>query len=131
MFLSKQLLKQKLATSMLQASKMTFVSFKGDSFKDRGKADEKVYFSQQERDVMKKLMRKLDNEAKEAKEGLLGTSSDEGALRKAKNAAQDKAQAAKEAAQEHTKKLKDIFTSHGVKDDEGLMDALKRWKNSK
>ena len=40
----------------MQTSKMTFVSFN-----KKGMAEEKVYFSQKERDVMKKLMKKLEN----------------------------------------------------------------------
>lgn len=129
MFLSKFVFQRRaLAASLLHPSKMGYVVFHGDKFKDKGKGEEEVYFSQQERNVLKKLMKKLETDARQVKEKALASSSDsEGYYDRSKDAQN----AAALKAEEQMERLLDIFHTHGVKEDKQLIDDLKHWKSSK
>mmetsp|Transcript_24651 Transcript_24651/g.21880 ORF Transcript_24651/g.21880 Transcript_24651/m.21880 type:complete len:125 (+) Transcript_24651:187-561(+) len=124
MFLSKFMLKQQAAATIYQAQRATFVMFKGDKFSEKGKGEEEVYFSQQERNVLKKLLSKMDSDTQKARDHFESSSSDEETFvptnekKKAEAKAQDT-------------KLHGIFETHGIKDDSKLMKALKDWKANK
>ena len=109
---SRHLFKYNTATSLFQTSRASFVVFKGDRLKQKGKAEEEVYFSEQERNVLKKLLHKMEAETK--KERIANESSSDDEVHK----------------KSEDKKLEEIFQSHGVKDST-MMDELKKWKAGK
>ena len=113
---TRNLLKYRLTTSLYQTSRASFVAFKGDRLKHKGKGEEEVYFSEQERNVLKKLLSKMEAENKAEKEKAESSSDDE-AHTKHKSKGDDK--------------LEEIFQAHGVKDNAHLMDELKKWKDGK
>ena len=108
-----------------QLPKATFVTtFKGDRFKDKGKGDEQVYFSNEERRVLQKLMKKLDSEAQEAREHAESSSDEEHFVPTSEKRKE-------EATNQMDQGLRRIFEAHGIKEDSGLMDELNKWKNTR
>ena len=124
MFLSKFMLKHQMPATLYSAQRASFVIFKGEKFKEKGKGEEEVYFSQQERNVLKKLLKKMENETQAARDHAESSSSDE------EHFVPTSEKRKKAEAKSHPQSLKGIFESHGVKDDPELMEALKHWKNS-
>ena len=128
MFLSKHLVKSKMTSALISPAKMSFVAFKGDRFKDKGRGEEEVYFSEQERALLKKLVQKLETEAQAMKDKIEESTTDEEILTKAP-------EGIKESDLTKTKEqrdaLKQIFEKHGIKDDHSLYDELSSWKNTK
>ena len=111
-----------MTTSLYQVPRASFVMFKGDKLKSKGKGEEEVYFSQQERNVLKKLLAKMEHEAKaERKKTEYSSDSDD----------DSPAEKRRHKRTEADDKLEEIFESHGVKDREELMEALLDWKEEK
>ena len=125
MFLSKFALKQRVAPTLYQTQRASMVIFKGDRFQKKGKAEEQVYFSQQERNVLKKLLNKMESEAQSQRDQFQASYADEDdhfvpTAEKRKLAKQ----------KEIDERLRKIFSYHGVREDPRLMRALKKWKDT-
>ena len=118
------MLKRQMTTVLCQTPRASFVMFKGDKFVDRGKGEEQVYFSQQERNVLKKLLLKMENETKVQRQHLeySNTSSD------GEYFVPTSEKRKREAKAKHNAGLQGIFRSHGIKGDKKLMEALENWK---
>ena len=116
-------MQRRLAPTLYQTQRASFVIFKDDRFKKKGRGEEEVYFSQQERNVLKKLLNRMDQEAQAQREYVETSSEEEHHF----IPTAEKRRLAAQRAQDQD--LRKIFSAHGVRSDPRLMKALKDWKN--
>ena len=120
------MLKRQMTNVFYQTPRASFVMFKGDKFVDRGKGEEQVYFSQQERNVLKKLLLKMENETKAQRQHLEYSNTSSDGEHFVPTSEKRKREA--EAEAKRNAGLQGIFRSHGIKGDKKLMEALENWK---
>ena len=131
MFLSKYLVKQRMTTALYQSTQMPFVTYKGDRMmNEKGRGEEEVYFNRQEREVMKKLLLKMEQEAQAARNKEEESSSDSDTENLSSKLGGD-SNNSKVVSEDEAKNLKEIFKTHGINVDDGLLNSLNDWKNKK
>eukprot|EP00345_Euplotes_harpa_P000368 CAMPEP_0168324958 /NCGR_PEP_ID=MMETSP0213-20121227/4404_1 /TAXON_ID=151035 /ORGANISM="Euplotes harpa, Strain FSP1.4" /LENGTH=114 /DNA_ID=CAMNT_0008327355 /DNA_START=20 /DNA_END=364 /DNA_ORIENTATION=- len=111
MFVSKYLMKSHLQMQMLSfTAARSFSKPTGDikKLKDKGKGDEERFFQEQEREVLKRLLKKL--EAEEA------------------NKTQKKEESSSSDDEKNQEGLQDILKKHNIKEDSKLAKDLKEWQ---
>ena len=116
-------MRSKIANTITPLQKAPMVIFNDKQFKVKGKGEEDIYFSQQERNVLRKLLVKMEKEAADTRAHAESSSDSDG-----EHFVPTSEKKKKEAAKAHDPSLKEIFQTHGISEDPELMKQLKNWK---
>ena len=120
MFLSRQMFKYSLNQRITQLPRATIILSSHLQARERG--EERVYFSEQERNTMKRIIARLDQNAEAERQKLNQMFQEDHFF----VPTSEKRKLA--AARELDEGLVQIFHEYGVKEDKNLMKSLKAWK---
>eukprot|EP00345_Euplotes_harpa_P013780 CAMPEP_0168334580 /NCGR_PEP_ID=MMETSP0213-20121227/10362_1 /TAXON_ID=151035 /ORGANISM="Euplotes harpa, Strain FSP1.4" /LENGTH=103 /DNA_ID=CAMNT_0008339271 /DNA_START=122 /DNA_END=430 /DNA_ORIENTATION=+ len=86
------------------------------ALKEKGRGEENVYFSEQERNLIKNLLKKMETQNVSRKQNL-----------KHEDTTDDDIPHIGHKEHKHVETLKQIFERHGIKDDSTLIKDLNEW----
>lgn len=125
MYLSRFLTKSKVTKMITPLQKAQMVIPHKHRFEKPGASEKDIYFSQQERNVLRKLLLKMESEAEKHTSSSIGSDSDDHHFVPTSER-KKKAQAKKV----EDSGLRKIFETHGITPDPELLKQLEHWRKN-